>query len=278
MLKMNSIYNKLSLTTKKTFYFNKSNRIIIKKIYSEYSSKYPTTLYCNLCKNDFKKCTPYENGCKITARDSETINMKLKNQTFDMADKKKIINNCMNYIDIKLPMSIDDININIAHLFICDENRNIITNIDDESGFINVSLLSKVCNKDLNKYMNLESTKELIKDLSNFKNNPIVINKTKRKVVDSSECLMIERPSVFKDRVTDIYFQEYLAMNFVKWCNKTYEMIIYSRIIQYNKELFSIRMNYNQRDYIDDIKYTDNIYVLNINKAFEWYFINDKEE
>lgn len=269
--------SKMISLTKKTFYFNKLNRTVIKKIYSEHSFKYPTTLYCNLCKNDFKKCTPYENGCKITARDPETINMKLKNQTFDMADKKKIIKNCFNYIDIKLPMSIDDININIAHLFICDENRNIITNIDDESGFINVTLLSKVCNKDLNEYMNLESRKELLKDLSNFKNNPIVINKTKREVVDSSECLMIERPSVFKDRVTDIYFQEYLAMNFIKWCNKSYEMIIYSRIIRYNKELFNARMNYIQGDYISDMKYTNNICVLNINKAFEWYNIDDKE-
>jgi KilA-N domain len=180
-----------------------------------------------------------------------------------ICDKKDIIDT----------FSVNNVDPLTSYLFATDEDGNVITNIDKETGYINATLMCKSAKKELVEYFSKDSTNILIKELEKYKNNPVHVNMDFSKSsgdaeIDSFQSLVFEKPSILNAKVNHTYVQEMIAIDLASWCNVKYKIIVYNHIINYNKGLIKTEDSKKAKQDIKDIN--DEIIKINITSSKDY--------
>lgn len=120
--------------------------------------------------------------------------------------------------------------------------------------------MCKSIGKELNEFMELISTKELIDEYNkNYRViNPDIVdlctNKNISGHVDSSQCPIISKPSLLNAKVNHTYFHELLAIPLATWCSPKYYLKISKFIIDFKNGLIKTEDSIKTKQDIEDIK------------------------
>jgi hypothetical protein len=174
----------------------------------------------------------------------EIIVDKIERENHELkCDKKDIIDT----------LEINNINPLISYLFIVDDSNKVISNIDKETGYINGTLMCKSVNKELNKFMKLGSSIELINEFKKYNISHQTNNNDEVMAPANLQQPIFEKPSLLNLNVNHTYFHEQLAIPLAMWCSPKYVLRISKFLIDFKNGLVKTEDSIKTKQDIQDI-------------------------
>jgi hypothetical protein len=179
-----------------------------------------------------------------------------------ICDKKDIIDT----------FSVNNIDPLTSYLFAIDEDGNVITNIDKETGYIDATELCKSAKKEFNVFFKLNETNEyineLLKDLNKADCNSQNIDIISDTVTYSEQSIIIQKSSYKNSKVNHTFIHELLAIQLANWCSPKYAVKIAKLVYNYNKGLIKTEDSKKAKQDIEDIN--DEIIKINITSSKDY--------
>lgn len=224
-----------------------------------HSFKFPSNLYTHLWNNK-TDCNPESKISLEEAKNHANILSCYKCQFCELViiDKElrhehELVCPNKNIIDT---LKVNDVDPIISYLFASDDDGNIISNVDKDSGYIDATMMCKTSGKDFWRYTELEETKEFIKELIHELNvAPLLANsaETRSHITHSEQSIIIQKSYILNPKVNHTYIHELLAIQLARWCNPKYAVKISKLICNYNKGLLTTQDSKKANKDIQDI-------------------------
>jgi KilA-N domain len=150
-------------------------------------------------------------------------------------------------------LEFNNINPIISYLFISDENGKVISNVDKETGYINGTLMCKSVGKEINKFIKLDSTIELVNEIKKYNNLWHLNDEIELPSKDYFQSLIIQKPSLLNLNVIHTYIHEQIAIELAGWCDTKYKIILYNFIIKFKNGLVKTEDSVKTKQDIENI-------------------------
>jgi hypothetical protein len=107
-------------------------------------------------------------------------------------------------------------------LYILDKNNNLVKNVDEETGHINISLLCEFYDENFDNWINEQRTQKFIESIIKKKKDIKPKYITDESNINLKEYLFYKKKSVDNPDIEYIFGTEIIAIDLLRWCSKEY--------------------------------------------------------